>query len=468
MVGFNPVTTSLVDQLRLLVGKENILTGPEEKEAYSCDEMCQPRPHLPEVVVKPTGTAAVSRVLALANEAHVPVTPRGGGTGLSGGAIPTFGGILMSLEKMDHIIEIDEANLMAVVQPGVPLVQLYQAVESRGLYYPLYPGEKTAHIGGTVATNAGGMKAIRYGVTRNWVLGLEAVLPTGHVIRTGGKLVKCTTGYDLTQLLVGSEGTLAVITQVTLRLTTPPAVKELLFVPFTGLDQAIGAVPEIRRQKAPLAGLEFLERDAIELMEGFVGKELPLHEHPAFLLAILEGESPEEVYQGAKRVADVCTRNGALDIYVPPSERAKSELLEAREKLYHALKRTGPTEIADVVVPPSRIAEFVARVKDISRRYGLPILAYGHAGDGNVHLHPLGKGLRVEEWERKLPLVMEEMYRAGIALGGAISGEHGLGLDKRKYLGMVMDQGQIDLLARLKTAFDPNHILNPGKIFEQD
>ena len=464
MAQFKPVTGKLLRELKSLLGEEDVLTQPEQRQPYSCDEMPTPRPHLPEVVVKPGDAGAVARVLALANKAAVPVTPRGGGTGLCGGAVPVFGGILLSLERMNRIKEIDEDNFVAVVEPGVPLSDLYQAVERRGLYYPLYPGEKSAHIGGNVATNAGGMKAMKYGVTRHWVLGLEAVLPTGETIRTGGKFVKCSTGYDLTQLLVGSEGTLAVITEVTLRLTTPPGWQEVLFIPFPGLPQAIKAVPAILKQRVPLAGLEFLERDAIELMEKYVGREIPFHEHEAFLLGILEGNSQEEVYQGANQVAEVCSRNGAVDTYIPGSERARRELLEGREKLYHALKRSGPTEIADVVVPLSLITEFVTRVKEISRRYGIPILAYGHAGDGNVHLHPLGRGMEQQEWEANLPRVMEEMYRAGASLGGTISGEHGLGLDKKAYLPIAMSQDQISLLARLKRAFDPNYILNPGKV----
>jgi glycolate oxidase len=466
MTKFKLVTDRLVEELRLIVGTENVLTRPEERDAYSCDETPIPKPHLADVVVKPETAAAVAKVLTLANEALVPVTPRGAGTGLSGGAVPIFGGILLSLEKMNRIKQIDEGNFIAVVEPGVPLEGLYQAVESRGLYYPLYPGEKSAHIGGNVATNAGGMRAVKYGVTRNFVLGLEAVLPSGQIIRTGGKFVKCSTGYDLTQLLVGSEGTLAVITEVTLRLITPPGWREVLFTPFPGLRQAIRAVPEILKDGVLVAELEFLEKDAVNIVEQYLGQELPFHDHDAFLLGILEGNSQDEVYRAANRVAEVCTRNGAKDVYIPPSERARRSLLEAREKLYPALKHSGPIEVLDVVVPRSQIAEFVTMVKDISRCCGMPILAIGHAGDGNVHLQPMGRGMDREEWEAKLPRVMEEVYRAGVSLGGTISGEHGLGFEKTRYLGMAMSQEQIELMIRLKRAFDPHCILNPGKIFD--
>ena len=467
MAEFKPVTSQLADEIRLLMGKENVLSQQEEMEPYSHDEAPIPNPHLPELVVKPRDTIEVAKVLALANEALIPVTPRGGGTGLSGGAIPVRGGIVLSLEKMNRIKEIDENNFVAVVEPGVLLKDLYEAVESRGLYYPLYPGEKSAHIGGNVATNAGGMRAVKYGVTRNFVLGLEAVLPTGQIVRTGGKFIKCSTAYDLTQLLVGSEGTLAVITEITLRLITPPGWQEVLFIPFPDMHQAIKAVPEILKQAVPVIGLEFLEKDAIDIVEKDLGREIPFHEHEAFLLGILEGNSKEEVNQYAARIAEICTRNGAIDVYIPVSARAKRELLEAREKLYPALKRAGPIEVIDVVVPRSQIANFVAMVKAISQRYGMPIVALGHAGDGNVHLQPMGRGMDDREWKAKLPIVMEEVYRAGVSLGGTISGEHGLGFDKKKYLEIAMSREQIALMSRLKRAFDPNYILNPGKIFDE-
>ncbi len=467
MAEYTAVTTQFADQLRRFVGKENVLSQQDEMEPYSYDEAPIPHPHLPELVVKPRDTKEVAKVLVLANESLIPVTPRGAGTGLSGGAIPVCGGIVLSLEKMNRIKEIDENNFVAVVEPGVLLKDIYEAVESRGLYYPLYPGEKSAHIGGNVATNAGGMRAVKYGVTRNFVLGLEAVLPTGQIVRTGGKFFKCSTGYDLTQLLVGSEGTLAVITEITLRLITPPGWQEVLFVPFPDMHQAIKAVPEILKQAVPVIGLEFLEKDAIDIVEKDLGREIPFHEYEAFLLGILEGNSKEEVNQSAARMAEICTRNGAIDVYIPVSAKAKRELLEAREKMYPAFKRAGPIEVIDVVVPRSQIANFVTMVKAISKRHGMPIIALGHAGDGNVHLHVMGKAVDSREWKVKIPIVMEEVYRAGVSLGGTISGEHGLGFDKKKYLEIAMSREQIALMSRLKRAFDPNYILNPGKIFDE-
>jgi len=458
----------LIQTLAQILGKKNVITDRDAMESYTGDESPTSTPHYPEVVVKPASTEEVSKVLALANAEDIPVTPRGAGTGVSGGAVPIHGGIVLSLERMNHIKEIDGDNFVAVAEPGVRLMDFCQAVEAEGLYYPLYPGEKSAFIGGNVATNAGGMRAVRYGVTRNFVLGLEAVLATGQIVRTGGKYVKCSTGYDLTQLLVGSEGTLAVITEVILKLSTPPGLREILWVPFTSLRQAIKTVPEILKLGVPVIGLEFLEKDIIDMIESYVERKIPFSEHPAFLLVILEGNSSDEVYTSANRIGEVCKSNGAVDVYIPTGERAKRELLEAREKMFPAIRRYDPIEVVDVVVPRSRIADFVSRIKEIAIRYKIPITAPGHAGDGNVHLHLMGKGIDGDEWEAKVPKMMDEIYSAGVAMGGTISGEHGLGYEKKKYLSIAMDDAKIELMRNIKKAFDPNMILNPGKIFDTE
>jgi glycolate oxidase len=463
---YNKLTAEIIEALRGIVGHENVLIGKEERERYSCDEMAIPKPHTPDVVVKPTDSATVSKVLRLANEKRIPVTPRGGGTGVCGGCIPIYGGILLSLEQMNRVLEIDEENFAAVVEPGVTLADLYKAVEERGLYYPLYPGEKSATIGGNAATNAGGMRAVKYGVTRHFILGLTAVLPTGEIIETGGKFVKCSTGYDLSQLIIGSEGTLAVVTKIILKLTTPPERREVLFIPFNRLQDAIQAVPDILGHKISPVGIEFMERDIIQIVEKNLGREIPFHDYEAFLMIIIEGESEGEILEAAQRIEEVCLSNGAIDVFVPGSERAKRELLEARERFYPALKQTGPLETADVVVPRSNIPEFVKRAKEIALKHEMPILAFGHAGDGNIHLMLLGKDMAEDTWKRKLPLVFEDIYEIGASLGGVISGEHGIGFDKKSYLTMTMDREIIELMKRIKRAFDPNNILNPGKIFD--
>jgi len=463
---YGRVTRQTIEELTTIVGKANISTDKSEMEGYSYDETPLVKRYFPQVVVKPGNTGAVAKLLAFANGKRIPVTPRGAGTGVSGGCIPVYGGILLSLERMNRILEIDRENFVAVVEPGVTLSELINQVEQQGLYYPLYPGEMTATIGGNVATNAGGMNAVKYGVTRHNVLGLEAVLPNGEIIQTGGKFVKCSTGYDLTQLIAGSEGTLAVITKVILKLTTKPAKREVLFAPFTSLQNAIDAVPEILRLKMTPIGIEFMERSIIEISEKYLDREIPYHQYDAFLMLIMDGESEDEIYEYFSDVEEISRQHGAIECLVPGSERAKRRLLDAREKFYHAIKRYAPMELVDVVVPRSKIAEFVRRVKEISEEHRTPIIVYGHAGDGNVHLHPVCLNMSRAEWDKRLPQILRDIYHAGVSFGGAISGEHGIGLDKKAYLPIQMDEALLNLMKNIKQAFDPNNILNPGKIFD--
>ena len=463
---YGRLTHQTIRELTTIMGQDNISIKENEIEQYSCDEMAIAKPHAPQIIVKPADAYSIAKLLHLANRKRIPVTPRGAGTGLSGGCVPIYGGILLSLERMNRILEIDTNNFAAIVESGVTLFDLYNEVEKRGLYYPLYPGEATATIGGNVATNAGGMNAVKYGVTRHHILGLEAVLPNGDIIKTGGKFVKCATGYDLTQLIVGSEGTLAVVTKVILKLIAKPARREVLFVPFMNLQDAIDAVPEILRlQKTPI-GIEFMERSIIETVEKYLGKEIPYHQYDAFLMIIMEGESENEIIDYFSKVEEICKQHGAIEAMVPSGERDKRKLLETRENFYHAVKRLAPVEIIDVVVPRKEIAKFIRRVKEISEGYGVPVIVYGHAGDGNVHLHPIGAGLNREDWSRKFPHLMVDIYRAGVSLGGAISGEHGIGFDKKAYLPIGMDNASLNALKSIKRAFDPNNILNPGKIFD--
>jgi len=460
---YGKVTDGLIASLAEIVGDKNVLTG-DERENYSRDETAKLKPVLPEVVIKPEDTGSVAKILKLANEKNIPVTPRGAGTGLSGGAVPIYGGIVLSLERMNRILEIDKDNFVATVEPGVILSDFYQVVEEQGLYYPLYPGEISATIGGNVATNAGGMKAVKYGVTRHFVLGLEAVLPTGEIIQTGGKFVKCSTGYDLTQLITGSEGTLAVITKVMLRLIPPPGRREVLFVPFHSLHDAIKSVPDILKERILPVGIEFMEKDIINMVEQHTGKEIPLHDYEAFLMIIVEADSEDEIHRITSHIGEVCLNHGAVDVFIPGSERAKRNLLEFRERFYSVIRHFGTSDIIDVVVPRSRIAEFVEKVKGMANEYGIPLIAYGHAGDGNVHLHPMSQG--TGKSEEKIKELLTKIYKVGVSLGGTISGEHGLGFAKKGYLHMAVDKSKMDLMKRIKKAFDPNNIMNPGKVFD--
>jgi glycolate oxidase len=459
---YNRLTPELVSQLTEIVGEKNILID-EGKENYSRDESPQAKSSLPEAVVKPENPAAIAAILKLANQNKIPVTPRGAGTGVSGGSVPIYGGISISLEKLNKILEIDEANFCVTAESGVTIAELCTAVEQRGLYYPLYPGEMSASIGGNVATNAGGMRAVKYGVTRHFVLGLEAVLPTGEIIQTGGKYIKCSTGYDLTQLLIGSEGTLAIITKVTVKMITPPGSREILFIPFNNLTDAIRCVPVILKDRILPVSIEFMEQDILRLVKDYTGKEFPIPSFPAYLMLMIESASQEEFYQTCERISDVCVKHGAVDTFAPGSESAKRHLLEMREQFYPTMQHRGMLELADVVVPRSQIAKFVEKVKEISRKYDIPVITYGHAGDGNVHVHPLRQNTDKDASVKEL---LTKIYEAGIALGGTISGEHGLGYDKKDYLPLAAPEAKLNLMKRLKQAFDPNNIMNPGKVLE--
>lgn len=464
--GYGRVRQLTVKGLKSILGSDGVLTAEGEMEGYSHDEAPLKQRCYPQVVVKPSSAEEVSRLLTFAGEKRIPVTPRGAGTGLSGGCTPIHGGIVLSMERMNRILEIDGDNFVAIVEPGVTLSELHDRVEAEGLSYPVRLGEPAATVGGTVATNAGGINAVRYGVTRNHILGLEAVLADGSLIKTGGAYVKSSTGYDLTQLIIGSEGTLAVVTRIILKLITRPPKRDVLFIPFNGLKEAIDAVPDILRLKAVPAGIEFMERSIIEIVEKDLGRELPYRQGEAFLMITMEGESEDEIHQYFSQVDAVCRRHGAIDAVIPGSQRARRRLIDMRERFYHALKRYAPLQVMDVVVPRRRIAEFVAGVKEISEKRGVPIISYGHAGDGNVHLHPVCKDMSRHEWDRRVGPLMDEIYRAGIAFGGAISGEHGIGFDKKKYLSLQIDQAQLNIMKALKKAFDPENILNPGKIFD--
>jgi len=463
---YGRVTRRIIKQLTAIVGEDNISTKKDDLEEYSHDEMPRVKPYAPQVIVKPTDVHSIAKLLDLANKKRIPITPRGAGTGLSGGCIPIYGGILLSLERMNRILKIDRNNLVAVVESGVTLAHLHNELEKEGLYYPLHPGEMSATIGGNIATNAGGTNAVKYGVTRHHVLGLEAVLPNGEIIKTGGEFVKCSTGYDLTQLIIGSEGTLAIVTKTILKLTTKLARREVLFVPFSNLQDAIDAVPEILRLKMTPIGIEFMERGIIEIVEKYMDKEMPYHQYEAFLMIIIDGESENEILEYFAKAEAICKAHGAIEAMMPGSERAKRSLLDARDKFYHAIKSFAPMEIIDVVVPRSEIARFVRRVKEISQAHKVPIIVYGHAGDGNVHLHPICLGMDREEWERRLPHLMHDIYRVGVSFGGAISGEHGIGLNKKPYLPIGLEDALLSIMKGIKRALDPNNILNPWKIFD--
>ncbi len=460
------VDAELVAKLTEIVGKESVSTDPDTLKKYSRDETPLVPGHPPEVVIMPGSTEEVSKALALANERRVPVTFRGQGTGLSCGAVPVLGGILMLFERMNKVLEVDEENLMAVLEGGAVLLDFRQEVEKRGLFYPADPGERTSAIGGNVATNAGGMNGVKYGKTRDYVLGLEIVLPSGKVMQLGGKTVKRSMGYDLMQLVIGSEGTLAAITKVTVKLIKLPGMFMTLYVPFEDLHAAVASVCEVLRERITPTAMEFVERDAILLAEEHLEKTMPHHDAAAYLIIRLEADKEDELYEEAEAISEICTKNGAVDVLVADTADSQSRIWDIRSHFYEAVVKARIAELVDAAVPPGKIADFMQAVKEISRQHGMRIIGYGHAGDGNIHLHPLKDSLSDEQWERGLPEVMKAIYSKAVEFGGTVSGEHGIGSAKKPYLPMALDEGEIAIMREIKAIFDPNGILNPGKIID--
>ena len=471
---YKKVTKQIVEKLEKIVGRENLVLDPDKMLDYSHDEFSLAEiARLPELVVKPRSTEEVSEILRLAEREKIPVTPRGGATGLCGGCVPSQAGIVLSLDKMKRIVEVDRENQMAVVEAGVTLKDFYEAVEEAGLFFPPHPGEESAMFGGLVATNAGGSRAVKYGVIRNYVRGLEVVLPGGAIIRLGGKLMKSSTGYSLLNLMVGSEGTLGVITQATIQLMPPSPATRSLIIPYDDLEDAIETVPLLSRKKILPMAVEFMEREVVQITEEFLKKKWPCSQGKTYLLIILDASSEEEMNKLSETVAEVCLEKGAIDVYVADSPDKQRLVLDMRSKFYEALK-AGVVEVLDISVPRGEIAKHVKRVHEISVKHGIWLPTYGHAADGNVHTHIMkaryedGKLIPVaeNEWRTKSDLVRKELYRDCQERGGVISGEHGIGIVKKSYLSYVIGKEEIQLMKGIKKIFDPHHILNPGKIFD--
>jgi glycolate oxidase len=454
----------IAELLAEIVGARDVLVGEAVSPDYAHDEALTATAVLPMAVVRPACTEEVRAVLRLANELHLPVTARGSGTGLSGAAISPPDGILVSFERMNRILEIDVDNHVAVVQPGVTLEALNQAAAEHGLVYPVYPGETSASLGGNVATNAGGMRAIKYGVTRHHVLGLEAVLASGDVIRTGGKFVKTSNGYDLTQLIVGSEGTLALVTEATLKLQPALPHAATVLAPFTTLEAVTAAVPRIvARGVAPLI-LEYVDMITMSAITANVGLDLGIPEPVraaafAYLVIVLENTHDQRLDDDVSALGELLVELGAMEVYVLPLQAA-TQLISAREKAFFVAKAAGADDIVDVVVPRAAIPAYMAAVARVADEHGALITGCGHVGDGNVHLSVFqpDPGKRTE--------ALRAVFRAGMDLGGAISGEHGIGTEKKTYFHELEDPVKLGLMRAIKRAFDPHGILGPRTLLD--
>lgn len=452
--------------LQGICSADRVFHGAAINDDYTHDEMVEYGKFAPDVVVEVVSAEEVSRVMQYANQQTIAVTPRGSGTGLCGGAVAIHGGILLSVARMNRVLEIDEENLTATIEPGVLLMDFNQLLTQYGLLYPPDPGEKSATIGGNVMTNAGGMRAIKYGVTRDYVRGMEVVLPDGRIMQVGGKVAKNSSGYSLKDLLIGSEGTLAIVTQLVLRLIAAPSQVISLLVPFNTLEECIDTVPKIIKSKVVPCAVEFMQREVILAAEEYLGKQFPDRSADAYLLLSFDGNSLEEINNIYNVVAKMCLDAGAVDVLIANTEERHESIWNARGAFLEAIKSSTPSGLdeCDVVVPRNAIAEFVKFAGQLGEKYQIRIRSFGHAGDGNMHIYVCRDGLPADVWTSKNLQVMQELYQKAVELNGQVSGEHGIGHAKLGYLQESLGAANMELMRGIKKVFDPNYILNPGKI----
>ena len=451
----------IADKLREIVGTGWVLTDDERIADYLNDETApgiKPEPASDVVVVKPADSQEISRILVAANNERIPVFPRGGGTGLCGGAIPTRNGIVLSLERL-KAVHVDKHNLMATAEAGVTLGELQSCAEEAGLIVPPHPGDESAQVGGLVSCNAGGARAVKYGVMRNYVRGIEVVVPTGEVLNMGGKLIKDNTGYSLMHLLMGSEGTLGVITKAILRLFARPAASATMLVPYDNRRDAIRTVPTILQSGVTPMAIEYMDRAAVEGSAESLGMDWPSKAGNAFLMIIVEAGGEEEMRSICEKIAEVCRECNGLEPVIGESRKQQDNLLKIRGNAYLAMKRY-IADALDIAVPPASMADLMDAIDAVAERFGTTIPTLGHAGDGNLHPALLmdlaeGDGSRLKEAKRAI-------YEEALALGGTMTAEHGLGKVRQADLDIFLDSKRIDLMRGIKRTFDPNGILNPG------
>ena len=454
-----------IDILKSLVKPGNALIGNEISEDYHKDELGTVK-GTPEIVLKVENSNEISSIMKYANEKIIPVVVRGSGTGLVGACVPIHGGIIIDMTKMNNIINIDDKNLVLVVEPGVLVMDIYEYVEKLGYFYAPDPGEKTATIGGNVATNAGGMRAVKYGVTRDWVVALEVVLPNGEITQFGRVVAKNSTGYSLKDLVIGSEGTLAIITKIYLKLAPLPEKSISLLVPFKSAEDAIKSVPLALQSKISPTAVEYFDRNTIGFAESFLGKKFPETSHDAYILLTFDGMSDAEIDEKYKQGAELfLDKLGAADVLIVDTQERKADVWSARGAFLEAIKAsTTFMDECDVVVPRDKIAEYINFTHELSKKYNVRVPSFGHAGDGNLHIYICKDDLSDEKWNILLPQIFDEMYEKADQVGGLVSGEHGIGYAKKEYMLKMLGNTQVNIMKGIKHSFDPNNILNPGKV----
>ena len=448
-----------------IIGAEYVFTDTQSILNYSHDET-EDLSYPPEVVLKPVNTEEIAKILKYCNSKNIPITPCGARTGLSGGSLPVFGGIALSIERLNSILEIDERNLQATVQPGVINQVFRDAVALKGLFYPPDPSSKgSCSLGGNLAENAGGPKAVKYGVTKDYVLNLEVVLPTGEIIWTGANVLKNATGYDLTSLMIGSEGTLGIITTIVFRLIPLPTKDITMLVPFNSAEKACEAVSAVFRAGIIPSALEFIERDAINWTLKYTDVKLQINDDvKAHLLVEVDGNDLDILHKDCERIFEVMEMFECGEILFADSESQKNQIWKLRRAIGEAVKSNSIYKEEDTVVPRAELAKLLKGVKAIGKDYGFQSVCYGHAGDGNLHINIIKGEMSDKDWNTKLTLGIREIFELTKSLGGTLSGEHGIGLVQKDYMEIVFSEKALDLQKGIKNLFDPNGILNPGKI----
>jgi glycolate oxidase len=456
-----------IELFKSIIGEKFVFVDEESLHHYAHDET-EDLHFLPEIVLKPRTAEEISAILKICNKENIPVTPRGGGTGLSGGALPHLGGVLLSTERMNTITAIDERNLQVITEPGVITEVLQDAVKEKGLFYPPDPSSRgSCFIGGNIAENSGGPKAVKYGVVKDYVLNLEMVLPTGEIIWTGANVLKNATGYNLTQLIVGSEGTLGIVTKIVLRLIPLPKYDLLMLVPFNTAENACAAVSAIFRAGYTPSAMEFMERDALDWVSKFIdNSSVKIDDQvQAHLLIEVDGNNMDVLMQEMEGIGEVVQQFDCGEILFADDVQQKAELWKMRRRVAEAVKSHSVYKEEDTVVPRAELPLLLKGVKAIGKKYGFQSVCYGHAGDGNLHVNIIKGNLTDDEWNGSLKNGIKEIFELVKKLGGTISGEHGIGLVQKEYMDIVFDTTQLRLMKEIKKIFDPNNILNAGKIF---